>query len=247
MMSKILIFILLIVGLIVGVILVGRQTGFFSKADLSSIPYDIKISNISDNSFTISWLTAKAVPGFVSYGEDNKLKEMASDDRDSSGPKNRTTHHVTLKNLSPATTYYYKINTGSILTQTTAPTIADTPPLPDPIFGKVSPASETIIYLKVGDSSLLSSYAREDGKFLITLNNARSKDLKSYISIKDSDVIDLMSVSADSSKRQQFPASARKAAITLTLEKNPLKGDLNGDGVVNAIDYAISLKRMILK
>lgn len=238
---------ILIAGLLVSVYLLGQRTGFFGRADISAVPKDIRISNISDNSFTISWITDKPVNGFVSFGTSDELGEIANDDRDVTSPKPRRTHHVTLKKLNPATTYFYKINSGNLTKQTTAPTTKDTPSLPEPIFGKVSPSSEAIIYSTIGNSTLLSSYTRDDGNFLITLNNARTKDLNSYVEVLDSDQINLEVKTSDSSIEKQIKADSRKSAIQLVLENiKPLKtswpSDFNNDGSVNVIDYAFYIK-----
>lgn len=269
-MSKILILILLIAGLVVGVYLVGQQTGFFSHAGTSVTPKEIKISNISDNSFAVSWITNQPTTGFISYSVTPELGTAVSDDRDTEGRKDRFTHHVTLTNLSPDTLYYFKIgsgaeiydNKGNSYEQKTAPVTSDTPPLPETLFGKVvkadqSAPQEGLVYFQVNGSTVLSTYLREEGKWLITLNNARASDLGSYISIEDSDILSLFIEGATSgTAEKQFPAKEMVSSLNLSLdeektitfyEKENLKGDLNNDGKVNAFDFALALKRLILK
>jgi len=73
---------------------------------------------------------------------------------------------------------------------TTAPTTTDPPPLADPAYGKVltqqgTPATDALVYLTVAGGTPLSSYTRQDGNWLITLNNARRADLSTYISYKE--------------------------------------------------------------
>lgn len=265
MARQIIVLIVLIIGLILGIYLVAQKTELFSRAVISNAPSEVKISNISDNSFTASWITQRPAIGFVSFGPGESLGSTAVDDRDNSGPQARTTHHVTVKNLEPATTYFFIINSGGeiyknqgkFFTQTTAPTTADTPPLADPIFGQVirsdNSSAEALIYLNLGQSTPLSSYSRADGNFLITLNNARTKDLSNYISVKDSDVINFVVTTTRGSTQKQVAASERKSAISIMLEDN--KGgnkffsfeDLNNDGVVNAVDFAIFVKNMLVK
>lgn len=253
-MTKIIFLTVLIIGLVLGIVVISQQTNLFPKADISNLPKDIRVSNISDNSFTVSWITDKAVNGFVSFGTTEKLGETAPDDRDSAGPKSRLTHHVTLKNLNPSVTYFYKIPSGNVSKQTTAPTTQDTPSLPEPIFGKVSPNSEAIIYSNIGNSTLLSTYTREDGNFLITLNNARTKDLNSYISVSDSDQVSLEVKTSEGVTKKQIPANQRKSAIQINLTQTPKSSpksswpaDLNNDGRVNVMDYATYLKQQFTK
>lgn len=241
-MSKILLLILLIVGLIVAVFLVGQKTGFFSKADISNQPQEIKVSNIADNAFTISWITAKPTTGFVQYGEVESLGETAGDDRDA---KPRLTHHVTLKNLNPQTNYFYKIDNGAIATQTTAPVTQNPPAVPEPIFGKVTKADgnipqEALVYLQLENGSLLSSYIRDNGNWLITLNNARTKDLLNYITVSDENTVSIL-VSGEGKAEVQGKVGDRDTFSKIVLSTRETSGDLNGDGVVNVFDYIISL------
>lgn len=199
---SILVLIILLIALPVGLYLVSQKTQFFSKAGSDDVPRELQISNISDNSLTVSWITLKPVNGFISYGSSTSLASTIVDDRDQGTPQPRLTHHVTVKSLLPATKYYYKIGSGSTLlddkgqpfSQTTAPTTVDAPPLADPMIGKVvnegSIPTEGIVYIKSVRGTLLSTYLRE-GKWLITLNNARTLDLTQYLTLSGDDVLEL--------------------------------------------------------
>lgn len=254
-MSKILVPFILILGLLVGVYLVSQTTSLFSKADVSTAPSEIKVSNISDNSFTVSWLTGKLTTGFIKYGSE-ALEETMQDDRDLGSQELRVTHHVTIKNLEPGKTYYYKIfsgpevfdNQGKPFTQVTASTTENPPAMPEPVFGTVvkqegGVPAEALVYLQINNGSRLSGYTRE-GRWLITLNNARTKDLLDYISVEETDLINLeiksglefrTKVSARVKEKEAF------SKIVLAAPEIPdgkIK-DLNGDGVINAIDYIL--------
>lgn len=190
-------FVLLLISVGVGVYLVKQHQTGRSNASVEEQPKEIKITNISDNSFSVSWLTDKATAGFIVYGETDKLGLTASDDRDSTGQTARFTHHATVKNLNPTTVYYFKIGSGSSAYDnagvsyniTTAPTTNDPPAVADPAFGKVvngqgAPVADALVYLTVAGGTPLSSYTRADGNWLITLNNARRADLSTYITYK---------------------------------------------------------------
>lgn len=227
-MIKILGLIILILGLGVGVYLVLNQTGFFSRADASLAPVNLQVSNVSDNSFSVSWVTTKPTLGYVSYGIDEKLGSVTGDDR---GQKEMLTHHVTLKNLNPNKTYYFKIisnskifdSNGKALNQKTAPVADNAPAVADPINGKVvksngSPSTEALVYLKFGNNSLLSSYTRSNGNWLITLNNARTADLKDYAKVNAGDEAEvIVSVGADGYVDKKFKIGDKKAVSKLTL------------------------------
>ncbi|MBI2268365.1 MAG: fibronectin type III domain-containing protein [Candidatus Blackburnbacteria bacterium] len=198
-------FFILLAGLPAGAYLVSQRTGLFTQASPEETPKEIKITNISDNSFTVSFITPdKAVVGYVGYGETEKLGSSSSDDRDSSRQTPRFTHHITVKNLDPATKYYFKIgsgksvydNGGTSYVVTTAPTTNDPPAVADPAYGKIKTATgiaplEALVYLTAAGGTPLSSYTRETGNWLITLNNARTADLSRYVQIKENSLINI--------------------------------------------------------
>lgn len=113
-----------------GVFLVSQKTAFFSKADVSISPQKIKITDVTEQSFTVSWETpGKPTLGFVSFGTTPSLGNSYFDDKDTDVRMKRSEHQVTLKNLNPATKYYFKIGSdgaifddgGKPFEQTTAP------------------------------------------------------------------------------------------------------------------------------
>ncbi|OGY09091.1 MAG: hypothetical protein A2782_00005 [Candidatus Blackburnbacteria bacterium RIFCSPHIGHO2_01_FULL_43_15b] len=189
--------VMLLAGLPVMVFLALNRQDIRSNASIEEQPKEIKITNISDNSFSVSWLTDKQTSGFIVYGDTDKLGLTASDDRDKGGQTPRNTHYVTIENLNPQTLYFFKMgsgssaydNNGSSFSITTAPSTNDPPAVAEPAFGKVvnqagSPVPGALVYLTVQGGSPLSSYTREDGNWLITLNNARTDNLSSYIVYK---------------------------------------------------------------
>lgn len=265
-MTKYFILIILILGLVIGLYLISQKTSLFSKAGVSDIPKEVKISNIADNSFTISWITDIATPGFIQYGKDQNLGQTALDDRDSGSQTAHFTHHVSLKNLDPNSPYYFKIgsgakvydNSGQPYTQTTAPTTTDTPPLADPLFGKVlkqngQAPNEALVYLQPEHGTVLSSYIRSDGNFLITLTNARADNLSSYLTFDSNRKMTLVArAGLDGVVQQDVNPNNRTAAQQLVLQQSAAQNaswpaDLNGDGVINAFDFALYVKSKLIR
>src|SRR6185369_13982375 len=104
-------------GLAIGIFLLSTGTGgFFPRATPETTPKQVKITNVSNDSFTVSFLTDSSVPGYIKYSNDaNRLSLQAGDDRDQlSGTIGQfTTHHITVRGLDPSTTYYFSIGTAN--------------------------------------------------------------------------------------------------------------------------------------
>lgn len=96
----------------------------------TSPPQDVRITNVSDHSLTVSWTTKKPCFGFIFYSSKKyplailskipfittlsalywpfNWPHVATDDHLAF----TTTHHATLKNLNLETEYFYRISTG---------------------------------------------------------------------------------------------------------------------------------------
>jgi len=186
---------ILVLGIGGGVFLVKNTSRWFAGASVGIVPQQVKITNITENSFTISWVTDNQTSGFVKYGTDKELSFTAQDDRDqlSGNQGSFFTHHVTLKGLTPSTNYFFKINSGGKFFDNngqpyqtrTGPNIQDLARESDIVYGTVlkqdgSPAEGVIVYLTLANASPLSTLTRSSGNWVIPLNLARSVDLSSW-------------------------------------------------------------------
>jgi PKD repeat protein len=163
-------------------------------------------TNITDGSVTVSWLTNVAATSSVNYGTTVALGSTDVDDRGTSHVDD--THFITLTGLSPSTTYYVDLisgtaiddNGGSHYTVTTAPTLGS-PPSSDTVYGQVflsdgtTPAEGAIVYFTIqdndgsgtsGTSSRMSSLVDEDGYWYSNLGNVRTQNLSSAFSYSSS-------------------------------------------------------------
>lgn len=268
-MFKIIMPIFLIAGLIIAVYLVVQETHLFSKAAPDYTPQDVKITNLSDNGFTVTWVTTTLAKGFINFGTQESLGGNVLDDRDEVEPKARQTHHISLKNLEPDTTYYFKIGSGpsifgdqgQLFQQKTAPTTQDIPPLADPLFGKITKSDqsvpkEALIYLTSPNGTLLSSFTRDEGNWLITLDNARTKDLARYLTFKDGDSVTInIEAVIEGSLKKDVILGQRDQALELILEAPGSRftvpsevklQDFNGDGIINIFDYLLLRLRSLI-
>jgi len=173
---------LLICAIAIGVFFVNKNQLLKGKITPVSPPQEIRISNIQDNKFTVSWISAEASESLIKYEDAPSMKNTAIDDRDQrSGETGKyKTHYVTLKNLKPEKTYYFKIgeqqrsNTTGYFLKTSSEKII--------IRGKIlnpdkTPANEAIVYLSSENMALLSVLTDKNGQWAIFLNQARTKDL----------------------------------------------------------------------
>ncbi|OGY25036.1 MAG: hypothetical protein A2Y57_02675 [Candidatus Woykebacteria bacterium RBG_13_40_7b] len=94
-------------------VLLQQGIKLFPKAKTSYEPKEVQISEVKSDSFKITWTTSTSVEGYLKYELDPKdYNNLAFDDN--SGEKNQTNfktknHSVTVRNLLPRTTYYFKI------------------------------------------------------------------------------------------------------------------------------------------
>jgi hypothetical protein len=170
---------------------------------------EVRITNVRDTTFSVSWVSKEKVLGMVYYGvSPERIDHVAYDDR---GKDVKVfTHHITLKRLSPNTTYYFDVvsgdsvydNEGVHYKVTTASSII--PIGSDVIYGQVfkpygvEAAVGAIVYIKVidedglgssGESQELSVLVGEKGFWHTELVNVRCKDFVSlfeYSEIGDS-------------------------------------------------------------
>lgn len=183
---------ILIGGLVAGVVLVNMRQGLESKAGPTESPKNIKISNRSSTTFSVSWTTDIPLTGLVKYSEDPaKITTPAGDARDqiSGTSQGYTNHSINVTGLGASKTYYFLIVSGSgtyddngkpFQIRTTAQVI--TPP-EDVIFGKVvgttgEPINNAIVFVEAEGGESLSGITKTDGTWRLNLANARDKEGK---------------------------------------------------------------------
>jgi hypothetical protein len=162
----------------------------------------VRVTNVRDQGFTVSWLTTAEVTGAVRYGlGPNNLTAIAQDDITVTGH----THHVTLgdSELLPDTRYYYDLLTGSGVDDNggvhylyaTGPTLQGVPsPGGELIYGYVLTATgaglpDSIVYWWLQDAGAAGSLgwsqprsepALSGGIWNFTLGAEREGDLGAF-------------------------------------------------------------------
>lgn len=188
---------LLLLGLGVGIFLVTREQLFGLKAGPELTPRKVRLSNITENGFTVSWVTDEETSGFLRYGETSETEFTVADERDQLIEETGfyLTHYLTVRGLKPETSYYFKLGSGKGKTlfdnsgqpyQIRTAAVADSLPVADPVTGTVISSTDlpfegAIVYLSVEGSSLLSTRTLGNGSWALSLSTARTKDLLSYL------------------------------------------------------------------
>ena len=105
----------------------------------ASLPQALRVANVRDTQFTVSWTSSGVEHGQVRYGTDpRRLGGTAYDDRGAATQDD--THHVTVTGLMPETVYYFDVVSGAVTdnnggahyTVTTGPTMLP-PVVPDQV------------------------------------------------------------------------------------------------------------------
>ncbi len=214
---------ILVIGIAAGVMLIRSRLFFRLGATGEFAPKDVRISNITDTSLTISWVTDRETSGFVRWGENqNSLSRTELDELATQSH----THTLTLRGLSPQTTYFFKINSGGedfdnngVPWQITTGSALATPNKTVLISGIIltatgEPAKNALVYLTIGGSSLLSTITSATGNWVAPISSARTADLQDYIQIDEKNSLIEISVNAglgNVASAQIYPQSAKPA------------------------------------
>ncbi|MDQ5900645.1 MAG: hypothetical protein QG600_223, partial [Patescibacteria group bacterium] len=201
--------ILLGLGIFSLTFLANNTTLFTTRATPVYAPTQVRITNVSESSFTVSFLTEESVLGTLSYGTTETLGQIALDDRDQQDgtPKPYSTHHITVKNLKANTQYYFSIIADDKIfldeeipfsVKTLSP-LMQSPSAQSPIVGKVvtssgAPSGDIIVFLVGETTQPYSVLSKKDGSYVMPLNAIRTKDLTAYAKLSDVEPLSMLFV-----------------------------------------------------
>lgn len=162
----------LVFGTALGVFVVSQRQSFGLGAAGQNVPRDVKVTNITDSAFTVSWTTDKPVIGKLSWGDNSNVGRLTGDDKLSH------IHSATVTGLVASKTYYFKINSGGTLhtnqgnawiTQTRNTIATQTAVFAGTILTpEGTPASESIVYLTGTNIPDLSAQTSSNGTWTIS-------------------------------------------------------------------------------
>lgn len=224
---------LVLLGVVVGGIYWLTQKGQV-PTEVGAVPQKVRITNVADNKFSVSWITPTPTAGQVEYGKvGEKLTGRKLDDRDQGTPGRYLTHHVTLEELQPNTQYAFRIlvgerptrfdNNGTPYTAATGPVIAATPPAKS-FYGTVKsgkiPADGAVVYISLPGAAPVSTLVKSSGSYTISISTVRTSDLKHYVTYDPAATVVTVSVEGGAERSDVSVSTANMApvpAITLGL------------------------------
>ncbi len=247
----------LLAGLFSATILVGQDQLFQTRATTSATPKSILLTNLTSNSASIIWQTDIETTGFATIGTTQSASDKTyNDERDSNAPQKHSLHSVTLTNLLPQTTYYFKVNSGGTFFESkehtfTTPESSDTTNLPPVIASVVDsnlqPVSEALVVLNLVDGKALSTITKLSGSFILPLSGI-TEEQQTTLVIYNNQLKSEVVLTLPTQKPLSTPIILGQNQ-NLVPQPTPtpnllLKYDLNSDGILNSLDLAIILKNV---
>jgi hypothetical protein len=210
---------LLLVGVFNGVVLIQNHQIIKTEAINSSAPKNVRVTNIDEKSFTVSWTTDLDSSGYVIWGPAaNKIYNTVLEDN--SAPSK--IHQVNISNLKTSQLYFFKINSGGgTFDNSGIPWSVNTGIELEGkknhgfISGSVQsalgrPIPNALVFATPAGGATLSSKTIENGSFSISLSNARKKDLNDILILNDKTTIEIIVI----------PPSLQLASAVANLESS---------------------------
>lgn len=224
---------LLLGGIGVASYVANTSQQFTTQASPDEKPENIRLTNVSDASFTLTYTTTKSVLGNISFGTKDPT-QTALDDRDqkTGTPKQYTTHSITATGLTPETNYVFTIlsggsvflNEGKPFTVITGKKITGKGEQKMTITGTIlgidgNHPGNVLIYVTSKNAQVRSVLSDANGKYILNLTNLRTKNLDSYTSLNTDIAMDLVALTNTTTSRATFLLQD-PAVPAITLSQN---------------------------
>ncbi|MBI2431036.1 MAG: hypothetical protein HYV39_03415 [Candidatus Levybacteria bacterium] len=225
--------VIILVGIAATSFLTKKGVPFVGKASLLETPNEIRITNITDASFTVSYITAGQFLGSIAYGTTEKTENIAIDqvDEKTQTVVPRNIHTIMVENLSPSTKYFFTIISGETIfldngqpfTVTTGPQLKETSSKTMEIKGTViseeTAENQPIVYVTAPNAQTLSTQVNKDLSYRLSLSNMRTQDLSSYISLSPNTVLTMLIVGSTQQSNATLFASQINPVPGIILSK----------------------------
>jgi hypothetical protein len=177
---------------------------FFGVSYVTETPptiKDLRITNISDTSVTVTYFTEVPTFGSVIVSDKNDFDFLNQLSRtryydDRKDGELRYSHHITVSGLKPSSAYFFEVMGNLKNVKYTYPVLQtgktlDTLVTPDPTYGSFSDntSMDSIVYLSIDGSTLQSTYLGAGNTFSMDKANIRTPDLEDQATYKYHDPI----------------------------------------------------------
>lgn len=214
--------------------LVNTGVILFGGAAPSENPEDVRITNISDTTFTVTYKTEAKVIGTIALQDSGKVQTLLDErDQQSGVPQAYTVHSISLKNAKPTTTYSFSItsgattyqNNGNLFSLTTGPALSASPSSTAPFTGKLlnengSPANGALVFVTTSGGQSLSALTNDEGIYIIPLNNMRGSNFTQQVSIAPDTIMQILATNGTAQSQAQIPLANSNPVPLMTLSNN---------------------------
>lgn len=196
--------VLLIIGIVAGVFLVQSDKIFTLQASPEEVPQQVRITNITNKSVVVSWITDIQTEGFIAFGKTSSLGMSVRQQNTSTSTQGSFAHYTTIDNLEAQATYFFKVgsgtklfdNNGQLYQIKTAPEITVQLPSPDIIFGEIKDSSgkavaSAIVYINSLGITPQSAVVDTNGKWSIPLSTARNINLNNFANYSQDSLLEI--------------------------------------------------------
>lgn len=193
-------FALVVLIIVIGISTLLIKNGIFyiGKAAPDTEPQNFSITNVTDTSFTTVFTTTGLVEAVLTINDAKTGNTIILDDRDkkTGAQQKYYSHHITVPNLSPSTTYLFKLLIGGkeytnpSYSVKTGAAITSTPPAQNPLFGKIllpdgGNGSDSVITAKTDQSQMISAITDSKGEFILPTNSLKKSDGSEYVVLEN--------------------------------------------------------------
>ncbi|SRR5258706_3458251 len=230
--------VLILIGVVVTSYLVRTGGKFTGVAAPSDNPKDVRVTNVTDSSFTVTYATDTAVTGSVSLGQDKTNSQIILDDRDQSSgvPKAYSVHSITVNNLKPSINYPFSINSGTttylnnnLPFQATTGSTLNTPSQtsnPGPLLAGTillsNPSQDTnaLVYVTTTGGQTFSTLTDKNGVYSINLSTLRTSNLSSFVQFTLNSQLQLLVTDSSKISNVNISVTQLPSVPTITLSND---------------------------
>jgi hypothetical protein len=244
--KTIIVLIIILLSIVLSVLLVRTVSSFMTSAAAGFEPKGVSaVSDEDGKTASVSWLTDKEAMGVIEYGNSPATLLLRMEESEQT-----TSHKVTLKQLKPNVTYYFRIrigdnvfdNNGVPYTFKTKGIVSETTPKPSPNASNegVNVPTPTGAITTSGSGTILSpsiavQKPTSDSTSSGTTNGAcnRTTDYNKDGVINSLDYITCMKSGGSTASPSVAPTGTTTTTSNTTCENNV---DYNKDGSINSLD-----------